>query len=313
MWLRPRTAGSTSCSCSCRRRRDQPAAGFERARHRDADASATTRSSSPTATRRRSRAATADGCGTSGTLPDVAPPDCAINARTEILDRRSPGISPIVNVNRANSIENRLNKLLQHLAATRPAAEGWAQFVDGDGTRVVPDRRHRRRRSAPGRPRSSRRSTRSPRVMLHGWTDASTAGSSSARPTPAGTSRSSTRETASSPARATPTRRSGWHHGLPAGARTADRQPPAAVRQTRCTSSTSSPAPRWASATSTRPGTSRDGWIARDADGSPSRVLVSAWRSVLGDSDADSYLDQARQLPAGRQRRPDRQRRQQDR
>ena len=43
--------------------------------------------------------------------------------------------------------------------------------------------------------------------------------------------------------------------------------------------------------------TSRDGWIAREPDGSPSRVLVSAWRSVLGDKDADSYLDEHDNCP----------------
>ena len=43
--------------------------------------------------------------------------------------------------------------------------------------------------------------------------------------------------------------------------------------------------------------TSRDGWIAREKDGSPSRVLVSAWRSLLGDKDADSYLDEVDNCP----------------
>ena len=68
---------------------------------------------------------------------------------------------PIVNVNRANSIENRLNQLLAHLAATRPAAEGWGQFVDGSGEPVVVEDGHHRlvARRRPGRP-SSRPSTR---------------------------------------------------------------------------------------------------------------------------------------------------------
>ena len=39
--------------------------------------------------------------------------------------------------------------------------------------------------------------------------------------------------------------------------------------------------------------TSRDGWIAKEPDGvTPSQILVSAWRSVLGDSDADGWLEQ---------------------
>jgi HYR domain-containing protein len=40
--------------------------------------------------------------------------------------------------------------------------------------------------------------------------------------------------------------------------------------------------------------TVRDGYIAKEADGiTPSHILVGAWRSVLGDSDADTYLDEA--------------------
>jgi hypothetical protein len=37
--------------------------------------------------------------------------------------------------------------------------------------------------------------------------------------------------------------------------------------------------------------TTRDAWIAREADGTPARKLLNVWRSVLGDSDADSYLN----------------------
>ena len=40
--------------------------------------------------------------------------------------------------------------------------------------------------------------------------------------------------------------------------------------------------------------TTRDGWLGREADGiTTSHLLVNAWRSVLGDSDADTYLDQS--------------------
>ena len=41
----------------------------------------------------------------------------------------------------------------------------------------------------------------------------------------------------------------------------------------------------------------------------PRSKLVNAWRSILGDSDADTLPRPGRQLPAGRQRRPDRHRR----
>src|SRR5688500_18884485 len=44
--------------------------------------------------------------------------------------------------------------------------------------------------------------------------------------------------------------------------------------------------------------TARDGYIAKEADGTtPSQKLLNAWRSVLGDSDADAYLDQADNCP----------------
>src|SRR4051794_23939686 len=66
-----------------------------------------------------------DGCGTS-VEPPATPPNCAIDARMEILDGK--GESSVVDVDRANSIENRLIKALQYLAVTYPG-EGWAQFL----------------------------------------------------------------------------------------------------------------------------------------------------------------------------------------
>ena len=44
--------------------------------------------------------------------------------------------------------------------------------------------------------------------------------------------------------------------------------------------------------------TSRNHWIAKEDDGiTPSHILVNAWRSVLGDRDADTRLDQADNCP----------------
>ena len=57
------------------------------------------------------------------------------DARSEILDGFDS--STVVNVNRANSIENRLNKLLVHLAATDPAGN-WEKFIDGSGSEPQP-------------------------------------------------------------------------------------------------------------------------------------------------------------------------------
>ena len=37
--------------------------------------------------------------------------------------------------------------------------------------------------------------------------------------------------------------------------------------------------------------TVRDQYILREADGTPSKILLDGWRSVLGDTDADTYLD----------------------
>src|SRR4051794_33559268 len=64
------------------------------------------------------------GCGNSVEPPPSppSPPNCTLNIRMELLDGR--GESPIVDVNRANSIDNRLTKLIQHMATTHPA-DGW--------------------------------------------------------------------------------------------------------------------------------------------------------------------------------------------
>ncbi len=52
--------------------------------------------------------------------------DCYGNVRLEILDGTDR--SPLVDVNRANSVENRIIKLLVYLNATRPN-EDWTQFL----------------------------------------------------------------------------------------------------------------------------------------------------------------------------------------
>src|SRR5438132_1456910 len=60
---------------------------------------------------------------------DPDPAACYENARLEVMD----GIdrSPIVDVNAANSIDNRLTKLLEYLAAQYPD-EGWSRFLAHD-------------------------------------------------------------------------------------------------------------------------------------------------------------------------------------
>ena len=76
----------------------------------------------------------APGVGTASTRRP-APPNCAIDARMELLDGR--GESSVVDVDRANSIENRLSKVLEHLVATYPE-EGWSQFLDTGGAEPAP-------------------------------------------------------------------------------------------------------------------------------------------------------------------------------
>lgn len=63
-------------------------------------------------------------CG--GTNSDL---DCYGNIRMETVDGTDR--SPLVNINRANSIENRLIKLLIYLRNTFPA-QGWGQFLTAD-------------------------------------------------------------------------------------------------------------------------------------------------------------------------------------
>lgn len=58
-------------------------------------------------------------------------PECSGDTRLEILDGVAHPFS-LVDVSVANSIDNRLTKLLVHLAAQYPD-EGWSRFLDGDG------------------------------------------------------------------------------------------------------------------------------------------------------------------------------------
>jgi hypothetical protein len=76
-------------------------------------------------------------CG-NAELPPASPPNCARNARQEILDGSDS--SPVVSVSRADSIENRLTKLLDYLAAASDHAdEGWSRFLDTNGAQPAPN------------------------------------------------------------------------------------------------------------------------------------------------------------------------------
>jgi hypothetical protein len=64
-------------------------------------------------------------------LNDSGDPDAFAKARSNVIYGTAP--FEIVNVDRANSIENRLVKLVEYLANKYPK-EGWAQYLDGKGS-----------------------------------------------------------------------------------------------------------------------------------------------------------------------------------
>jgi hypothetical protein len=243
-----------------------------------------------------------DGCGT-GVEPPPSPPNCAINARMEILDGR--GESPVVAVDRANSIENRLLKALQHLAATYPG-EGWAQFLDagatpkwseivaagaslGAGEAVLIGMLHSVDRV----------------VAFQGWTDAKH-GWEAIGLTP------SSRYFALSHQRENLFERTcfayvafGLAQSCPLAGFTGainpanpllveNRQPPFGSRQL---VHNLEPFKLDGVADPYQTSTTRNDWLPRDADLAPARKLVNGWRSVLGDSDADTRLDAVDNCP----------------
>jgi hypothetical protein len=70
----------------------------------------------------------------SSTIQDICQfqtnPDCWANARNEVITGQDT--SAALSVSRANSIENRLTRLLAHLDASYPA-EGWGQYLPSAG------------------------------------------------------------------------------------------------------------------------------------------------------------------------------------
>ncbi len=238
------------------------------------------------------------GCGTDE-LPSTASPTCAVDARSEILDGLPT--SSVVNVDRANSIENRLNKLLVYLKNTRLASEGWAQFLDATGLEpnwsktVIAG-------SSLGAGEAAMIAERHDvlrAVLLHGWVDARH-GWVKLGATPSSDyftlihqrdnffARTCYAYVALKLAQTCP---------LPGF-------PPATADPSLLVENRKLPYGTQLHVFNLEPGsfagtgdwyhqsTSRNGWIAKEPDGvTPSHVLVNIWRSVLGDSDADTYLD----------------------
>jgi hypothetical protein len=248
------------------------------------------------------------GCGTGAEAAD-APPNCAINIRMEILD--GGGESAIVDINRANSIENRLNKLLTYLVATHPL-DGWGKYLDTSGPEPQPKWSETViAGSSLGAGQAAIIASQHAvyrAALLHGWTDAKH-GWVALGATP------SSRYFTLIHARDNFFARTCYAYlalglapscplpGFTIPPATVDptnplfvenRQPPFGTRQLVFNLE---PGSFMGTGDVYHQSTSRDGWIAREADGTPSKKLLNAWRSVLGDSDADTYLDTADNCP----------------
>jgi hypothetical protein len=244
------------------------------------------------------------GCG-DVEVPSQTSPTCAEDLREEILGGGDE--SSVVNIDRANSIENRLDKLLVHLSKSRLAEEGWSKFVDdpngprptvkwsetviagsslGAGEAVMIAERHEVFRVA----------------LLHGWVDARHPWvKRGATPSSKYFALVHIRDAffartlcAYAELRLVPTQTC-----LPPGSPAPsvdpsllieNRRPP--FRETQVHMFNLTPGSFAGMADWYHQSTSRNNWIAKESDGvTPSQFLVNAWRSVLGDADADTYLD----------------------
>ena len=307
--------GSTSCSCSCRSAARPTCRRSSRSSAARARASAITRSSSPTATRRRSRRHPPDAGAGIGPLPPAPAGLRDQSARMEILNGTGRTSSPGINVNVANSIENRLNKLLAHLADDRPrrglgavprprrqrAGAEWSETVIAGGSLGA----------GAGRPHRGSCTTSTVRCCSPAGPTPTTAGSSSgmtrqdsvrradprARPvlrrarascTPTLVSAPTSRWTWRRAARC-PTSQSRRPTRCSTNRRAAVRQRAPRVQPHSDQSAARSPDPFHPSTVAR--------WLPRQGRRRHRQQLVNAWRSVLGDKDADTCLDLKRQLP----------------
>ncbi|HEY6891542.1 MAG TPA: hypothetical protein VI300_27295 [Solirubrobacter sp.] len=248
------------------------------------------------------------GCGTGVEAAD-APPDCALNARMEMID--GGGESTVIDVDRANSIENRLNKVLAYLAMTYPA-EGWSQFLDGSGLPVWSKTVISGASLGAGEAiLMAGQHTMAGVSIFHGWTDAKHGWVKKPAATPANRYRALIHAHDAFFARScyaylalelAPSCPLPNYTIPPAAIDPANplfaenRKPPF---DTRLLVFNLDPTPNpivvadpWHSSTT------RNGWIAREPDGiAASHFLVNAWRSTLGDSDADTRLDEVDNCP----------------
>jgi hypothetical protein len=237
------------------------------------------------------------GCGNS-VEPPASPPNCAIDARMEMLDGN--GESSVVSVSRANSIENRLAKVLDYLAATYPA-EGWGQFIDAGGGPKWQDTVVAGASLGAGQAVLVSMLHTVYRVSaFHGWTDAKH-GWVHLGLTPSNRYFTLIHERDNFFARTCFAYVAlGLAQTCPLPGFLAPPQPLDPLLVENRTPPFGTPQLVFDLEPFTLAGvadpyhssTTRDGWIAREADGNPNHFLVNAWRAVLGDSDADTFLDE---------------------
>jgi hypothetical protein len=246
------------------------------------------------------------GCGPFE-VPTPMGSTCAQNMREEILDG---GIeSTLVNIDRPNSIDNRLNKLVTYLATTRPAAEGWSKFVDNSGLEPTPKWSETViAGSSLGAGEAALIAERHDvfRVaLLHGWVDARHPWVKRGATPPSKYftlihvrdnffARTLCAYVALQLPQALPCPPPGTPPGSPSvdpSLLIENRQPPFTGTQIHMFNL--EPGSFEGTGDWYHQSTSRNNWIAKEPDGiTPSHFLVNAWRSVLGDdADADTYLD----------------------
>jgi hypothetical protein len=250
------------------------------------------------------------GCG-SGIDAPATPPDCAFHVHEELLD--GGGESPVVDIDRANGIDNRLSKLLVYLTATYPE-EGWSQFLDTSGAEPAPKWSETviaGQSLGAGEAFYIAQVHKVYRVAtFSGWTDAKHGWVNSEGLTP--TDRYFTQIHARDNFFARTCFAYLAIHLVPgcplAGFETPavphdtnprlvdNREPPFGSRQLVINFEPAPDAPAVNDPFHSSSG--RDGWIPKAAGGvTPAPKLLNSWRSILGDSDADTYLDQVDNCP----------------
>jgi hypothetical protein len=258
------------------------------------------------------------GCGPDAEVP--AENTCARDIRTEILNGQPS--STLVDINKANGIENRLNKLLVYLYHQHPG-DGWGAFIDdpdgpnpqpvwsktviagaslGAGEAAIIAEQHDVFRAA----------------LLHGWVDAGHGWVVKPRDLPDGVGKTPSTKYFTlihqddnffaRTCRAYETL--GLTPSCPLPGFTVPPDPIDPDNPLLVENRGTLPLGLQVHVFNLTPGsfmgtgdyhhqsTTRDGWIAREPDGTPSQILVGAWSSVLGDeTDGDGIRNLSDNCP----------------